>query len=172
MKACIALLLFIFSVLKFGYCQNKDKISIPIIKENAIVDSAINFILSGKAVPIVNGWPTNDRWIIFDIDATGNNGFSFSALKASENAINLLVNRLTYFKTGFGYFKYDGYFIYVTEEGSYNSFYTRTPKTTSFGFLHKLKSLEPTNDIKKQQEFWSYNYENGRFSRDTPPTIR
>lgn len=170
MKSFSALLLLFCFISNNSYCQKSNHLTIPNVKESVTVDSLIEFILRGNAT--ILGKPSNYRWIIFDIQYKGTNNYHFTASKNSENFINFSVNRLINNKTPFGYFKYKNFYVYLLENKDFDIFYKRTSKSTVFSFLHKLKNLEPTNEIKMEKlTFWDYDYKNGRVLPVNAPTL-
>jgi len=156
------------------YSQATRRLSIPILKENPVVDSILNAILDNHLAPTI-GKKFTYKWLNFEIHLKGRGRYHFSAFPANKSQINWTVNRFRNTKTRFGYFSYQNVFVFVTSNDNFSSFYKTTQKVTLFDFLHVLKSPKPTRNIVTGNiEFWDYDYENGngKFTASKIPIIR
>jgi hypothetical protein len=173
MKALLNCLLFLFCFRVNGvYSQPTPRLSIPVLKENTVVDSILNALLDNHLEPMI-GRKLTYQWLAFDIHLTAPNHYHFNAFSANRKGISFFVNKARLTKTQFGYFSYRNVLVFVKANENFSSFYKTTIKSTPFNFLQVLKDPKPTSDIvAKKQEFWDYDYKNGKFIASKVPVVR
>ncbi len=167
---CVVLVIFLGA--GDCYAQTNQKISVPVLKESAKIDSLMDMILSNlKTYNIPSKISKDSCWRI-EIFKFKENATSFQIVENEKTVANYEVNQWVDGKVNYGYFQYRGYNIFVRTDSEFYNFLYKTQEEAIFSFIYKLNTSEPRPSLERLY----YNpihskYEGGAFSGEGPPPV-
>jgi hypothetical protein len=165
MKAIIVLSIFTFAYLNWSYGQTTERIKIPLLKENKLIDDLLDSLLMHRAMPkIANNELHGSNYILITIRKNSvDSSFSFSASTDEDEGINcVLSDPRNPGKHGFGYILYHRYTVFFRINETFNLF-DRTLKSMTFKVIHSPNCDDPLSMV-THLDIDYYLYKNGRLS--------
>ncbi|MDO3625701.1 hypothetical protein [Mucilaginibacter sp. BT774] len=148
-KKLILFIPFLFISAAYSYAQGINRVSIPLVKENAKIDALLD-----KYVKL--GDPARSCFVLYADPIGGLYGLTVKGIKTDTSVLNVNVFK---YKAPFGYFKYRKFLVFVVN--TYDLFNFFEPTTHSKTFKYRL------NAIGGDKYFCSadYNYPIGQFDK-------
>jgi len=170
MKIFWTLLILVLLSSKYGYSQADEKIAIPVLKETQKIDEFMQTILKKEIMErqAEKQFLRDSCWL-FEMIKIDDSHISLQLARSSKKGINLTVNKRARYKAKYGYFEYNGNNIFVWTTGDFGTLFTETGLTTTFAFIYPVKFSTGENEPKGS--FLHYQYHNGRFLPEGPPSV-
>jgi hypothetical protein len=172
MKSFFSFLLLLSINLSFGYAQSREKIAIPVLKEDKRIDQLMDIVLNPKNEDKFERVksPIDSSCFIIDFLKDGDNYFSIQIEKNTKPVTNILLNGMEIEKDHVGYFQYRKHKIFVWADVGFYDFFNKTSETKTFDFVYKLQNPDALGN-EYFLAIWHYQYKNSHFSVEGPPRV-
>jgi len=183
LKLIFAQLILCLASIACCYGQTNQPVSIPVIKENAVVDAVLDKFLAQRpksleSVARMGGDYEYDvkallRDSCFTIPASQEDGVTDDNIyveSKKKTSINQEINIYVHLKFKYACFNYKGYTVFVWTRNTFGQLFSETDRTQTFGFIYYADKNQ-TYPREWVGDGMSYQIKNGTITKRVPTVI-